>query len=95
MEKRPGMDPPASEQDTGARSTADRVLDTIAVTLELDRAQLGLDSRIEQDLDADSLDVLSLVMALEDEFGAQLDRDQAGRFTTIGDIVAYIESRGP
>lgn len=76
---------------TEPKSVAERVLDTIAVTLDLPRESLHLDSRIEEDLQADSLDVLSLIMALEDEFQGSVDRSEVDRLKTVGDIVRHVE----
>lgn len=89
MERKGNPEPPE-----GGRDLVERVLDTVAVALDVPREGLSLDSRIEQDLQADSLDVLSLVMALEDEFAGTVDRAHIGRFQTLADIVRYIEEQG-
>ncbi len=46
-----------------------------------------------EDLGADSLDVVELVMALEDEFGIEIPDDEVGNIKTVGDAVKYIESK--
>lgn len=46
-----------------------------------------------EDLGADSLDVVELVMALEDEFGIEIPDDEVGKIKTVGDAVEYIESK--
>lgn len=73
------------------RGVTERVMDVIAVTLEAERSQLRLDTRIRDDLKADSLDLLSLVMALEDEFSGSIAREATEQLLTIGDVVACIE----
>jgi acyl carrier protein len=50
-------------------------------------------SRIKEDLGADSLDTVSLLMTLEDEFKEPISDDTAKTFVTFGDVVAYISSR--
>lgn len=46
-----------------------------------------------EDLGADSLDVVELVMALEDEFGIEIPDDEVGNIKTVGDAVKYIDSK--
>ena len=48
---------------------------------------------IVDDLEADSLDQLSLMMALEDEFGGKISDDEAASMATLKDIVSYVEGR--
>ena len=60
--------------------------------LSLDGPPPSLDSRITDDLGADSIDLFSLVSALEDEFGGTIDEDQMDAMETLRDIVDYIQS---
>lgn len=61
--------------------------------------QLGLDENTEvnpttslmADLEADSLDAVEIIMALEDEFGVEIPDEEAEKFKNIGDIASYIE----
>ncbi len=57
-----------------------------------DTSKITLDSRIE-DFDADSLDVVEIIMALEDEFGIEIPDETAEEFETIQDIVDYLEEQ--
>ena len=50
------------------------------------------DSRIKEDLGADSLDVLQLLMAIEDEYGIEVPDEKLAEFSTVGDVVAYLET---
>ncbi len=50
-------------------------------------------SNIQDDLGADSLDVVDLVMALEDEFDVEIPEDQVENIKTVGDIVKFIEDK--
>ncbi|NQW47808.1 MAG: acyl carrier protein [Planctomycetes bacterium] len=67
-----------------------RVEKTIVEVLKVDPSALGSDQRIREDLGADSLDSVTLVMALEDEFGGSISDTDAKSLATVGDIVAFI-----
>ena len=55
--------------------------------------QVTDDAQFSQDLGADSLDQVELVMALEEEFGAEIRDEDADSLNTVGDAIAYIEKR--
>jgi acyl carrier protein len=61
--------------------------------LPLNPEDISLDSRIKEDLGADSLDVLQLLMALEEEKGIVIPDDVLATLKTVGDIVGYMESQ--
>ncbi|MDE6732415.1 MAG: acyl carrier protein [Oscillospiraceae bacterium] len=72
----------------------EKVKDLIADQLDVDDKEgITLDSSITDDLGADSLDVVDLVMALEDEFSVEIPEDQVENIKTVGDIVKYIEDK--
>lgn len=72
----------------------EKVKDLIADQLDVDdKDGITLDSSITDDLGADSLDVVDLVMALEDEFSVEIPEDQVENIKTVGDIVKYIEDK--
>ncbi|MBQ4001992.1 MAG: acyl carrier protein [Lachnospiraceae bacterium] len=54
--------------------------------------EVTLDSRIKEDLGADSLDVLQLLMAIEDEYDVEVPDEKLAEFSTVGDVVAYLET---
>ncbi len=70
-----------------------RVENTIVSVLKIDATELGDDRRIREDLGADSLDSVTLVMALEDEFGGSINDDDAKSLATVGDVITYINRR--
>jgi len=70
-----------------------RVENTIVAVLKVDAAELGADQRIREDLGADSLDSVTLVMALEDEFGGSINDNDAKSLATVGDVISYISRR--
>ncbi len=69
----------------------ERVRELICSQLDLDEDRVTMDSNILEDFDADSLDLVDLVMSLEDEFGIEVPDDQVENFHTVGDVVRYIE----
>ncbi|MCI5579106.1 MAG: acyl carrier protein [Oscillospiraceae bacterium] len=70
----------------------EKVKDLIADQLDVDdKDSITESSSITDDLGADSLDVVDLVMALEDEFNVEIPEDQVENIKTVGDIVKYIE----
>ena len=69
----------------------ERVREIICDQLDLEEDAVTMESNIVDDFDADSLDVVDLVMSLEDEFGIEVPDDQIENFTTVGDVVRYIE----
>ena len=63
----------------------------IAEELGVDKDTITEDTSIIDDLGADSLDVVELIMALEDEFDVKVDDNEAQQLKTVGDILSYIE----
>lgn len=53
--------------------------------------ELQLDTNLMKDLEADSLDAVEIIMAIEDEYDIEIPDEDAERFQTIGDIVSYVE----
>ncbi len=72
----------------------EKVKDLIADQLDVaDRDSITEGSSITDDLGADSLDVVDLVMALEDEFSIEIPEDEVENIKTVGDIIKYIEDK--
>ena len=69
----------------------EKIKKTIADNLEIDEDSITMDSVVTDDLGADSLDVVDLVMSFEDEFGVEIPDDAVENIKTVGDIVKYIE----
>lgn len=72
--------------------TLDRVKKIIVDRLGVDESKIALEASFKEDLGADSLDVVELVMELEDEFDMEISDEDAEKITTVGDVVKYIES---
>ena len=69
----------------------ERIRQILMDQLDLDEAKITMESDIVDDLEADSLDVVDLVMTIEDEYGLEVPDDQIEGFRTVGDVVKYIE----
>ncbi len=68
-----------------------RVKDIIVEQLGVNADQVTTDAKFIEDLGADSLDIVELVMALEEEFGSEIPDEQAEKLLTVGEVVKYIE----
>ena len=69
----------------------ERIREIICDQLDLEEDKVTMDSDIMEDFEADSLDVVDLVMSIEDEFGLEVPDDQIENFRTVGDVARYIE----
>ena len=71
----------------------ERVLRVVREVLAIEGDGPALDSTINDDLGVDSLDLLSLFMALEDEFGGTIPEEEAERLSTLRDVAYYVQER--
>jgi acyl carrier protein len=69
------------------------VKEIIVELLGVDEDKVTMDSRFREDLEADSLDLVELIMAFEDKFGGEISDEDAQSITTVGEAVKYIEER--
>ncbi len=70
----------------------DRVKRIVVDRLGVDEAQVTQEASFKDDLGADSLDVVELVMELEDEFDLEISDEDAEKINSVGDVVKYIEA---
>ena len=70
-----------------------KVKKIVADHLGIDEAKVMEDSSFIDDLGADSLDTVELVMAFEEEFGSEISESEAEKILTVGDAVKFIESK--
>ena len=65
----------------------------IVELLGVDPAKVTMEARFREELEADSLDLVELIMAFEDKFGAEISDEDAQKIMTVGDAVKYIQAR--
>ena len=75
-----------------AEDTFDRVKKIIVDQLGVDESKVVPTARFREDLEADSLDLVELIMAFEEEFGGEISDDEAQKITTVGEAVSYLEA---
>jgi len=73
----------------------ERVKALIVEQLGVDESEVTPEASFREDLGADSLDLVELIMAFEDEFGGEISDEEAQGITTVGEAVAYIEEHLP
>ncbi len=71
----------------------DKVKDIIVEQLGVNADQVTANASFIEDLGADSLDTVELVMAFEEEFGADIPDEDAEKLTTVGEAISYVESK--
>lgn len=70
----------------------EKVREILCNQLDLEEDQVTMEASISEDLGADSLDVVDLLMSLEDEFDIEIPDDEIENVKTVGQLVKYIES---
>jgi len=71
----------------------EKIRKALAEQLGVDEKNINQQSRIVEDLGADSLDVVELLMNLEEEYGISISEDEATKISTVGDFVKLVESK--
>ena len=71
----------------------EKVRDIVVEQLDVEEDAVSMEANIIDDLGADSLDVVDLVMSLEEEFDTEIPDEQVENIKTVGDIVKYIENQ--
>ncbi|MEN9734640.1 MAG: acyl carrier protein [Limisphaerales bacterium] len=73
------------------KSIEQRIKDIIVDQLNVNADQVTPEAKFIEDLGADSLDTVELVMALEEEFGVEIPDEEAEKLQTVGDVLKYVE----
>ena len=74
------------------KSNNNRLKVIIKDLLGADEDKITMEARFREELEADSLDLVELIMAFEDKFGAEISDDDAQKIATVGDAVKYIDA---
>ncbi|MDO4396704.1 MAG: acyl carrier protein [Clostridia bacterium] len=71
--------------------TFDKIRKIIMDQLAVSESVVTMDTNLMKDLEADSLDAVEIIMAIEDEFGFEIPDEEAEKFQLVGDLVRYVE----
>jgi acyl carrier protein len=71
----------------------EKVIDIIVDKLGVDRAEVTPEAVFVDDLGADSLDLVELIMAMEEEFGFEIADEEAEKLRTVQDVISFIQAR--
>lgn len=77
----------------GKKMVFERIKAMIKSELNVPEEKITMESRLAEDLGADSIDAVELIMNLEEEFNLQVSDEDAQNLKTVGDLVKYIESK--
>ena len=72
----------------------EKLKEIIADQLSVDAESITAESKFKEDLEADSLDLFEMVMALEDEFGIEIPSEDLEKLVTVGDVLKYLADKG-
>ena len=81
------------EREVKMSEIADKVKSIVVEQLGVAEDQVTMEAKFVEDLGADSLDQVELVMALEEAFGAEIPDEEAEKLTTVGDAIKFIEEK--
>lgn len=73
--------------------TFEKIREIIVEQLGVEESAVGLETSLMKDLEADSLDAVEIIMAIEDEFEIEVPDEEAEKFQNVGDIVKYVEEK--
>lgn len=73
--------------------TFEKIREIIVEQLGVEESAVALDTHLMKDLEADSLDAVEIIMAIEDEFEIEVPDEDAEKFQSVGDIIKYVEER--
>lgn len=69
----------------------EKVSNILANQFDVDESEISMETKLIEDLNADSLDFVDLIMSLEDEFSLEFNEEESDKYKTVGDIVKHIE----
>ena len=70
----------------------DKFVEVLVDELQIDRADISMDAELSNDLGINSIELADLVMICEEKFGITIEDNDIRKFTTVGDVVAYLET---
>lgn len=72
----------------------EKMREMIAEQLDVEAEDITMETRFKEDLEADSLDLFELVMALEDEYNVEIPAEELTELATVGDVIEYLKGKG-
>ncbi len=72
----------------------EKIKEIVADQLGIEEDDIKLESNFKEDLEADSLDLFELVMALEEEYGVEIPSEDLEKIVTVNDIIEYLKNKG-
>lgn len=73
--------------------TFDKVKAIIVEQLRVEESQVNMDTHLMKDLEADSIEAVEIIMAIEDEFDIEIPEEDADKFQSLADIVKYVDEK--
>jgi acyl carrier protein len=70
-----------------------KIKEIITELLDVDDDKITMDARFREDLEADSLDLVELIMEFEERFGGEISDEDAQKITTVGEAVNYVKTK--
>ena len=70
----------------------EKFVELLVEELQVDRDDITMDAELSNDLGINSIELADLVMLCEDKFGIEINDDDIRKFTTVGDVIAYLET---
>ena len=83
------------EEHLAEKPSYERLKKIVVEQLGVDEAEVKPEASFVDDLNADSLDLVELIMSLEEEFGMEISDEEAEKIKTVGDAMEYIEEKSP
>jgi len=74
------------------KMTFEKVREIIVEQLSVDESMVTMDTNLMKDLEADSLDAVEIIMAIEEEFDLEIPDEEAEKFKMVGDLVKYVDN---
>ena len=73
-------------------TTFEKIREIIMEQLSVDESMVNIDTNLMKDLEADSLDAVEIIMAIEEEFGIEIPDEEAEKFQTVNDLIKYVDA---